>query len=161
MATLGVSCPPFSQPRGQAKCWDMQFCPMEKDRLGQGCAPDCCCCELAPSVSGKVFQQSSEDLLAQPFCAAGQFPSVARAPVSQLEWQLTLLMLHQRHPGSLSFFPGYVPQKCTAGGMQSLVLGCRMLISEAVAGMVAGIVAGIVAGSVEAPQLLLGVVAGL
>lgn len=36
-----------------------------------------------------------------------------------------------------------------------------MLISEAVAGMVAGIVAGIVAGSVEAPQLLLGVVAGL
>lgn len=42
-----------------------------------------------------------------------------------------------------------------------MVLGCRMLISEAVAGMVAGIVAGIVAGSVEAPQLLLGVVAGL
>lgn len=36
-----------------------------------------------------------------------------------------------------------------------------MLISKAVAGMVAGIVAGIVAGSVEAPQLLLGVVAGL
>lgn len=78
---------------------------------------------------------------------------MARAPVSQLEQQLTLLMLHQHRPGSLSFLPGCVPHKCTAGGLWSSVLGCWMLISEAVAGMVAG--------CVEAPQLLTGVVAGL
>lgn len=50
VATPGISYLPFSWPHGQAKCWDMQFCPMEKDRLGQGCAPACCRCELAPSV---------------------------------------------------------------------------------------------------------------
>lgn len=100
MAILGVSYLSFSWPYEQAKCLDTQFYPMERDRLGQAC----CCCELAPSVSEEVFQQSSEDLLAQLSCAAGQFPSTARALVSQLEQQLTLLMLHQRRPGSLSFY---------------------------------------------------------
>lgn len=104
MATLGVSYLSFSWPYEQAKCLDTQFYPMERDRLGQGRAPACCCFELAPSVSEEVFQQSSEDLLAQLSCAAGQFPSTARALVSQLEQQLTLLMLHQRRPGSLSFY---------------------------------------------------------
>lgn len=132
---------------------------MEKDRLGQGCAPACCHCELAPSVSGKVFQQSSEDLLAQPFCAAGQFPSMARALVSQLEQQLTLLMLHQRYPGSLSLYQVVFSKNAQLEGCRARCwdAGCWMLISEAVA----GIVAGMVAGSVVAPQLLTRVAAGL
>ena len=134
VASPRMSSPPFSRPRGQAKCWDRQLCPMERDGLGQGCAPDCCCCELAPSTPGKGFQQSSEDLLAQPFPAAGQFPSVAGAPVSQLERRLALLTLHQRRPRSLSFFPGCVPQKRAAGGMRSPAPGCRMLSSKPAAG---------------------------
>lgn len=130
MAAQAMSLPPFSQPRGQAKCWDRQLCPRERDGLGQRCAPDYCSCELAPSTLGKGFQQSSEDLLAQPFPTAGQFG----APVSQLEPRLTLLTLHQHRPGSLSFFPGCVPQKRTVRGMRSPVLGCRMLSSKLVAG---------------------------
>lgn len=85
VATPGMSSPPFSQPHGQGKCWDRQLCPTERDGLGQSCAPDCCRCVLAPSVPGKGFQQSSENLLAQPFSTVGQFPSAAKAPVSQLE----------------------------------------------------------------------------
>lgn len=92
---------------------------MEKDKLDQGCAPACCHCELAPSVSGKVFQQSSEDLLAQPFCAAGQFLSMARALVSQLEQQLTLLMLHQHCPGSLSLYQVVFPKNAQLEGCRA------------------------------------------
>lgn len=130
VAAQGMSLPPFFQSHGHAKCWDRQLCPTERDGLDQCCAPDYCSCELAPSTLGKSFQQSSEDLLAQPFPTAGQFG----APVSQLDLRLTLLTLHQHRPGSLSFFPGCVPQKRTARGMRSPVPGCWMLSSKLVAG---------------------------
>lgn len=78
---------------------------------------------LALSTPGNGSQQSSEDLLAQPFPAAGQFPSTAGAPVSQLEQRLTSLMLHQLFAFSLVEFP----KNHAAGGMRSLAPGCSAL----------------------------------
>lgn len=78
---------------------------------------------MALNTLGNGSQQSSEDLLAQPLPTAGQFPSTAGAPVSQLERRLTSLMLHQL----FAFSPVEFPQKCAAGGMRSLAPGCSAL----------------------------------
>lgn len=116
VATPGVSGLPFSRACGQAKCWGTPW----KRTSWVRAVPQPAAIVSWPRVCRGRFssraQRTCWHSLSVLLASSRAWPGLW---VSQLEQQLTLLMLHQRRPGSLSLYQVVFPKNAQLEGCRA------------------------------------------